>query len=371
LALLLMREAVRGAHQGMFRPGQPPCFVPGPSLPVVQLGCGSFAAQCASTWFIWAQFRRDDRQCEEQASGAPHQQRGSWDVGGEASSAVLIELLQGHCLLLREGARELQAVSSSWVAAGRSSISSTANADRELTAGGAVSEVDRCVRDLLKKVLGLLRCLTAATAADSVVLQQAAPHLFGLAGTLEQLVRVRTTCHCDKLLMEIDAYMPLLLQLLLGDLDLSAYAELDRKQGQAAAAARAGIQACGLLPFLATSTPLGGRQQRQLLGLLFSALKMFSAYPTGLYAFSWSQELLDDWLVAAGATLRAACMVGRLLLVSGGQQGGVGVPHTGKYMCVELVGLGSGACSCAAVRACCVVAVTAATGIGLIERESH
>jgi hypothetical protein len=190
------------------------------------------------------------------------------------------------------------------------------------------------VRDLFKKVLGMLRCLTAAAAVDSTVLQQAALQLFGLAGTLERLVRIRTTCHCDKLLMEVDAYVPLLLQLLLGSLDLSACAELYRTHGagdQAAttAAARAGIHACGLLPFLATSAPLGGMQQRQLLGLLFSALKMFSAYPTGLYAFSWSGELQEHWLVAAGATVRAACMVGRLLLVSGGHQGGDGAPDKG------------------------------------------
>jgi hypothetical protein len=335
LALLLMRKAVLGAHRGMFLPGA----LPKPSSAIAELGGGSFAARCASTWLCWAQSWRT-----EQASWEPHSERGPWDVGGEASSAVLVELLQGHCLLLREGARELQAVSSSWIANRSSSqhgeqhsdsesTSDATHPDVELTAGGVVSAVDSCVSDVLRKVLGLLRCLTAATAVDSGVLHQAAPHLLGLAGILERLVRLRCTCHYNKLLMHFDEYVPRLLQLLLGSLDLSAYAQRDQK-GQAAAAG-APCAGVGLLPFLATSTLLGGRQQRQLLGLLFSALKMFSTYPTGLYAFSWSGELQEDWLVAAVATIRAACMVGRLLLVSGGQQDG-DVPRTGMHVLVGL-----------------------------------
>jgi hypothetical protein len=62
-------------------------------------------------------------------------------------------------------------------------------------------------------VLGMLRCMAAAAAVDSRLMQQAAGHLFGLAGMLEQLVRVRTSFHCRQLVMEVDEYVPQLLRL--------------------------------------------------------------------------------------------------------------------------------------------------------------
>jgi hypothetical protein len=347
LALLLMREAVRGAHRGMFR------FEPRPSDPVSELGRGSFAVQCVSTWLCWAQFRRQQRQQlgDAAAAGALDQQQDPWGVGGEASSAALVELLQGHCLLLREGARELQAVSSSWVAVDSSSDSIDSEdigtgPEGQVVFGGAMVPTNRCVADILQKVLGLLRCLTAVAAVDSGVMQQASRHLFGLAGTLEQLVRVRTSFHCRKLVMEIDECVPQLLHLLLGSINLSAYADtaeprqvaigsqqMQQQPPSAAELARVGIRSCGLLPFLAMRTPLGGSQQRQLLGLLFSALKMFSVYPTGLCQWVASNGPQEIWLGACADTIQAACTVGRRLLVSGAQHGGGGVHLAGTSCC--------------------------------------
>jgi hypothetical protein len=345
LALLLMREAVRGAHRGMFQ------FEPRPAAAASELARGSFAGKCVSTWLCWAQFRRQQlRLGDAAAAGAATQQQDPWDVGGEASSAVLLELLRGHCLLLREGARELQAVSSSWVAV--DSCSDSINSDDMATGpdgqvlfGGALSPTDRCVAEILQKVLGLLRCMAAAAAVDSRLMQQAAGHLFGLAGMLEQLVRVRTSFHRRQLVMEVDEYVPQLLQLLLGSINLSAYvdnpepwevatgSQVPQQPPSAAAVARAGIRACGLLPCLATRTNADGRQQRQLLGLLFSSLKMFNAYPTGLCGFSWSLKPEEVWLGACVDTIRAAYMVGMRSLVSGAQHGEDGVYLAGMSCC--------------------------------------
>ena len=343
LALLLMRAAVRGAHRGMFR------FEPRPPAPASQLGRGSFADKCVSTWLCWAQFRRQQLG-QAAAAGAANHPRDPWDVGGEASAAVLIELLQGHCLLLHEAARELQAVSSSWVTAGCSSDSTDSEdvataPEGQVVFGGTMSRADLCVAEILHKVLGMLRCMAAAAAVDSRLMQQAAGHLFGLAGMLEQLVRVRTSFHCRQLVMEVDEYVPQLLRLLLGSINLSAYADnpepwevatgcqVPQQPPSAAAVALAGICACGLLPFLATRTNADGRQQRQLLGLLFSSLKMFHAYPTGLCGVSWSLKPEEVWLGACVDTIRAACMVGMRLLVSGAQHGEDEVYLAGMWCC--------------------------------------
>jgi hypothetical protein len=342
MALLLMREAVRGAHRGMFR------LEPRPSDPVSELGRRSFAVQCVSTWLCWAQFRQQQRQQlgDAAAAGAATQQQDPWGVGGEASSAVLVELLRGHFLLLREGARELQAVSS-WVAVDSSSDSIDSNdiatgPDGQVYFGGALYPTNRCVADILQKVRGLLRCLIAMAAVDSKVLQHAAGHLFGLAGTLEQLVRVRTSFLCRKLVMSVDEYVPQLLHLLLGSINLSAYVDNPehwevgignkmppQQPPSAAAVARAGIRGCSLLPFLATRMNADGRQQRHLLGLLFRAMKLFSAYPTGLCRIGWSQEPHEVWLGACVDTIRAACTVSRRLLLSGTQHGMDAVYLTG------------------------------------------
>jgi hypothetical protein len=354
LALLLMREAIRRKTTGMFQAATLPdaaMRVPD-RLGKCSFKAASAACGCVSTWLCWEQFERQPETVQEEpaAAGDPaaHSrhaaQRHRWPLGGESSTAVLLEVLQGHCLLLQEGARELQAVTSSWAATRSSTDSdddnSSSNPNAEVMLTGEALEVDRIVANILGDVLGLLRALMATAAVDIGVLQQAAPHLFGLAGTLEQLVRLRCACHRERLALNIDCYMPQLLQMLLGSQDLLSYADFSRdlstyaeptqdatnahlQQQQlsgAAAAARNSVCLCGLLPFLAAAAPLGGQQQRQLMGLLFSSLKLFSTYPAGLYAFSgsWAETIQDGWLEAACDTLWAACTAGRLLLVTGG-----------------------------------------------------
>jgi hypothetical protein len=343
LAVLLMREAVTGRARGMFQsptsPDAASSLRPEP-LGKCALSASSAAAACVSTWLCWAHYTRQQRPAAgptgPAAAGDPTACSKAdaaasqiWDLGGKVSSGVLLEVLQGQCLLLQEGARELQAVTSRWAAARSSADSdnSASNPDIEVnaTAGGQVSDVDSSVAALLGEMLGVLRALLAAAAVDSGVLQQAAPSLFGLAGTLEQLVRLRCACHRDRLALSIDPYVLQLLQLLLGSQDLSAYTELrqdagNKQQQQQLSRACHDVQACGLLPFLALDEPLGSQQHRQLLGLLFSALKLFSTYPTGLYPFS-SQEGQYGWLLAACDTMWGACAAGRLLLVTGGPGG--------------------------------------------------
>jgi hypothetical protein len=346
LALLLMREAARGGAERMFQSTSAAATPWGLSNQrwSKEGPCAtSAAAACVSTWLCWAQFERqqqqDKRQDEPAAAGgaaaslsqpdaAPSQ---PWALGGESSSAVLLEVLQGHCLLLKEGVKELQAVFGSWAAAYNSRDCSSSGSDNSLPEedvtwypGGKLERCERGVARILKCMWCLLRALLAAAAVDSGVLQQAAPHLFGLAGTLEQLVRVRCAFHSKGLVMDIDRILPQLLQMLLGAIDPSECATLrqdstgDQTQlSKAVSAACHGVIMCGLLPSLALAAPLGGQQQRQLLGLLFSALKMFSMYPAGL-CDSWSEDLREeDWLVSACDTLRAACAAGRSLLVNG------------------------------------------------------
>jgi hypothetical protein len=337
LATLLMREAVRGVARGMFQAGTPrdAASKSRPDrLGKCALTAASTAAGCVDTWLCWARFERQQQQDAQQQDPAAVLDAATassqpWGLGGESSSAVLLEVLQGHCRLLQEGARELQAVTNSWVATCSSSYSdnSSSNPDVEVWPGGEVSAVDSSVNNILKDVSGLLRALLATAAVDSGVLQQAAPQLFGLAGTMEQLVRLRCACHSNRLAFNIDCNVPLLLQLLLGSQDLLAYADLRQdhhdvnKQKQQLSRACDDVRMCGMLPYLALHAPLGGQRQRQLLGLLFSSLKLFSAYPAGLYAFSWAAEVQGHWLPAACDTLWAACAGGRLLLVTGGPGG--------------------------------------------------
>ena len=338
-ALLLMREAGRGRVRGMFQQAAPPDAASGARparLGKCALSAASAAVACVSTWLCWVQFERQQhippaalQEVSAAAGGAATAPSQLWDLGGESSSAVVLEILQGQCLLLQEGTRELQAVISSWVAARTSSDSDSGSQhpDGEVPPVGEVSDVDTSVAFIFRDLFGLLRSLLATAAVDSGVLQQAAPHLFGLASTLEQLVRMRCACHYDRLFCDSDTYMPRLLAVLLGSQDLSTYAELTQdttstqKRQQLSAATDAGLRSCGLLPFLALAAPLGGLQQRQLLGLLFSCLKLFSTYPAGLYACSWSERFQDDWLTAACDTLWAACAAGRSLLVAGGPGG--------------------------------------------------
>ena len=338
LALLLMREALGRRTRGMSLPATAPDAARrSERLGQSALQVASAACACVSAWLCWAHLEQQEAGQEPAAAGDPagHGRHAAlnpcWALGGKSSTAVLLEVLQGHCLLLQEGARELQAVTNNWAATRSSSDSdgdnSSSNQSGQEILGGDALIVDGSVGGILRGVLGLLHALMATAAVDIGVLQQAAPHLFGLASTLEQLVRLRCACHCERLALHIDRYMPQLLQLLLGNLDLSTYAaptqeatnaQPQQQLSRAAAATRSSLCICGLLPFLAAAAPLGGQQQRQLLGLLFSALKQFNAYPARLYTSSWDEIIQDDWLDAACDTLWAACAAGRLLLAAGG-----------------------------------------------------
>jgi hypothetical protein len=150
LAMLLMRDAIRESFRGMFNPATSSAAAAG--LSVRPEYTASLAADCVSTWLCWAQFSRQKQQEAQQeqpaaasgAAAAPNQPAAcsqEWALGGAASTAVLLEVLQGQCRLLREGVRELQAVASSWAAtrsSGDHSSSSSSSSSGDSSAERAV-----------------------------------------------------------------------------------------------------------------------------------------------------------------------------------------------------------------------------------------
>jgi len=319
LGLLAMRWAVRSRFKGMFRrPSAAAAAAAGwqrhgrSRRSLADSGvvnAARHAANCLHVWCCWASYEQQQQQ-QQQGSGAgePPPPCG---LGQALSNAVLLEVLQGLCLLLREGARELQAVVSSSSSSPADSSSALADEGYVLLEPG-LAYTDRIMEVLLRDVCLVLRALLAAAAVDSRVLQQSAVQLFELAGTVEGIVRVRGQCHVTGLIMDIDAPLLSLLSLLL-------FPEADSRQQQqeegiAAAAVPQLIQQGGLLPYLAVTMPLRDSQRPQLVGLLFSALKLFSTYPKSLYLFRWSESHQKQWLEAACKTIRAACMTGTALM---------------------------------------------------------
>jgi len=269
------------------------------------------AAQCLHVWCCWASFE------QQQGSGAgvSGQLPVPWGLGQVLSNAVLREVLQGQCLLLREGARELQVVASSSSSSPAGSGSALLN-EKGLTLEPGLVHISRIMAGLLHDLCLVLRALLAAAAVKSRVLQQSAVQLFELAGTVEGIVRTRGQCHAPGMVLHLDDPLLSLLSLLL-------FPEADRQQqpkGIAAAAVPQFVQQGGLLPYLAVTMPMCNRQRQQLLGLLFSSLKLFSTFPTSLYIFSWSHYHQEQWLEGACQAIRAACMTG-MGLMARGQQG--------------------------------------------------